>query len=227
MKAIDQDIRAISFQELRKPSMATNDKLLTLREVLTDLATATSDTSKYVLAMYGNYISALQQPFELERLPHCHSPVKKLASIKQQASGLERFLMDSFQLLMSTISVVETQTGAEQTIISMQRAGRTSRLTQLAFIYVPLTFITSIFDMDVKRPSDPLPPIWVCFITLLVAAAATAAIFGGYAVINLLRKRDDQATLARRNTVYSHAEHDGMVVDVEKQSGNAQATVRD
>jgi hypothetical protein len=40
----------------------------------------------------------------------------------------------------------------------MEQAARTAKLTQLAFVYIPLTFVTSIFGMNVRELSDPVPP---------------------------------------------------------------------
>lgn len=127
------------------------------------------------------------------------SPVDRLITIKREARDLERFLMDSFQLLMSSISVLETQRGAEQALISIEQAARTTRLTQLAFIYVPLTFVTSIFGMNVKEISEPLPPLWVCFVTLAVVAAGTAALLGGIELFIIRKKTTGDNWAAKGN----------------------------
>ena len=181
--------------------MATNAKLLTLREVLSELVTGTTETSKYVPSHVRQFYEALysSQPNARDYL-NFHSPVEKLTAIKQQANDLERFLMDSFQLLMSSLSVIETQTGAQQTRLSMEQAARTARPTQLAFIYIPLTFVTSVFGMNVKGLSDPLPPVWVCFVTLIVVVVATAAIFGGYELTYMLRRRAEHLVTTSRTT---------------------------
>jgi Mg2+ and Co2+ transporter CorA len=66
-----------------------------------------------------------------------------LQDILEQANVLEKFLMDSFTLLMSSISVLEAGFIREQ-------AQQSQMITRLAFLYVPLSFVTSIFGMNVK-----------------------------------------------------------------------------
>jgi hypothetical protein len=221
LKAIDKEIKTISFQELRNPDMATNAKLLTLREVLSELVTGATETSKYVPSHVRQFYEALYSSQSNARdYLNFHSPVEKLAAIKQQANDLERFLMDSFQLLMSSLSVIETQTGAQQTRLSMEQAARTARLTQLAFIYIPLTFVTSVFGMNVKGLSDPLPPIWVCFVTFIVVAVATAAVFGGYELTHLLKRRAEHLATASRTTMRPEPEVRALRDDLEKSRGD-------
>jgi Mg2+ and Co2+ transporter CorA len=192
--AIDEEIKAISFKELRDPVMQTeaNAKLLTLREALSKLATETADASKYVPSHVKLFYKKIYDKADARDTLDFHSPVERLAAINKQARELEKFLMDSFQLLMSSISVVETQRAADQAKLSMQQAklsmeqaDRTAKLTQLAFVYIPLSFVTSVFGMNIRELSDPVPPIWVCGVTLVVVAMATAAFS------NSLRYRPD------------------------------------
>ena len=106
----------------------------------------------------------------------------------------------------------------------MVQAVRTAKLTQLAFIYIPLSFVTSIFGMNVRELSDPVPPIWVCVVTLVIVAAATAAIFGSLRyrpdnllktlLKNLLSDRYAQA-LGMPRTLLPSRGTDAMTTDVE------------
>jgi Mg2+ and Co2+ transporter CorA len=206
--AIDREIKAISFQELPNPDMRTNSKLLTLRELLSELATGTAETHGNASSDIERFIDdgILRYMNSGEQLD-CYSPIKRLAAISQQASDLQRFLMDSFQLLMSSVSIAESQNATKQAMLSMEQAERTAKLTQLAFVYIPLTFVTSIFGMNVRELVDPVLPVWVCFVTLFVVAAATAAIFGSYkyrpdnVLRNLLSERYARALGLRRTDV--------------------------
>jgi Mg2+ and Co2+ transporter CorA len=219
---IDREIKAISFQELRNPDMRTNAKLLALREVLSELATGTADTSKYAPSQVHTFYGSIygREPHVLDGLDF-HSPIARLVMLSQQADELQRFLMDSFQLLMSSISVKETQNAADQAKMSTEQAARTAKLTQLAFVYIPLTFVTSIFGMNVRELSDPVPPLWVCAVTLVVIAAATAAIFGSYKykpvdlLSDLLRKRESNTRGLRRTATPSNGTK-AIATDVEK-----------
>jgi hypothetical protein len=233
--AIDHEIKTISFNELRDPDMRTNAKLLTLREVLSKLDAETAKTSKYAPIHVKEFYEAIYgmahrlDRSEIDELDF-HSPIARLEILNQQAGDLQRFLMDSFQLLMSSVSVAETQNAARQATMSMEQAARTARLTQLAFVYIPLTFVTSIFGMNVKELSDPLLPLWVCVVTLVVVSAATAAIFGSYKYkpVNLLgalfRQRELGTRGPRWNAVTSQGT-DAVATDEEKgptRSGLAQ-----
>ena len=70
---------------------------------------------------------------------------------------------------MSSLSIQASES-------SIQDAKRGILLTQLATIYVPLSFVTGIWGMNVKEISDPPRPIWMFGVTLVVAILATAAV---------------------------------------------------
>ena len=61
-----------------------------------------------------------------------------------------------------------------------QQAQRATMLTILAAIYLPLTLITGIFSMNIKKSNDGEPRFWSCILALLVIAGATEAGFFGY-----------------------------------------------
>lgn len=73
--------------------------------------------------------------------------------------------------LMSSISIAETQRGREQTT-------RVSKITFLAFIFVPLSFTTSFFGMNVTELSnDRLGLIWWFAMTVCVIGASLGVFF--------------------------------------------------
>lgn len=59
--------------------------------------------------------------------------------------------------LLSTMSILESQKSIEQ-------SRQVNQLTKLAFFYIPLSFISSVFGMNVKEIQTN-PPIWVFFVT--------------------------------------------------------------
>jgi Mg2+ and Co2+ transporter CorA len=61
--------------------------------------------------------------------------------------------------LLSTISILESQKSIEQ-------SQQVNKLTRLAFFYVPLSFISSVFGMNVKE-IQANPSIWVFFVTAI------------------------------------------------------------
>jgi Mg2+ and Co2+ transporter CorA len=87
----------------------------------------------------------------------------------EQANVLKKFLMGSFTLLMSSISVLKAGSIREQA-----QQGQT--ITQLAFLYVPLSFVTSIFGMNVKEINGSPLRIWVPVSAFLVVSRCTLGI---------------------------------------------------
>lgn len=81
--------------------------------------------------------------------------------------------MDSFNLLMSSMSVLEARRSIEQ-------AERAQRLTLLAFIYFPLSFVTGVFGMNVKEINGSPLSLSVFFAVLAIATALTGALFAGF-----------------------------------------------
>jgi hypothetical protein len=97
------------------------------------------------------------------------NPSEVFLEILNESKELEGFLMDTFQLLMSTISVLDSQA-------SIQDARRSARLTQLATIYVPLSFVTGIFGMNVKEINDSALSVWTAAVALVVVVILTAGL---------------------------------------------------
>ena len=110
MQAIDMDI---SFNEPYRPSLGTNTKWLRLRELLSVL------TAKVAQA-YSQVTSPLKSICEgvYDRRPaqtrscglsretlHHKSPIERLEQVQSDAAALQRFLMDTFQLLNSLFSI--------------------------------------------------------------------------------------------------------------------------
>ena len=98
------------------------------------------------------------------------NPVESHQRVLDQTVELDRLLMEMFQLLMSSISVRDSE-------LSIEQSQRATRLTQLAFIYVPLSFVTGIFGMSVQEISATGLSIWVCFVTLAIVVILTVGIF--------------------------------------------------
>jgi Mg2+ and Co2+ transporter CorA len=82
----------------------------------------------------------------------------------------EKFLMDSFTLLMSSISVMEVGSIKDQA----QQGQMTIRL---AFLYVPFSFVTDIFGMNIREINGSPLPMWVPVAAFLVVSACTLGMF--------------------------------------------------
>lgn len=88
----------------------------------------------------------------------------------EETTKLEAFLMETFQLFMSSVSVQDSR-------LSINQARRGSQITLLALIYVPLSFVTGIFGMNIQQISGSGLNIWVCFVTLVPVIVLTVLIF--------------------------------------------------
>jgi Mg2+ and Co2+ transporter CorA len=88
---------------------------------------------------------------DLPALKYIRYPDLILRETPEQTNVLEKFLMDSFTLLASSIGIMEAGSISDQA----QEGQMTIRL---AFLHVPLSFVMSIFGMNVKEINgSPLP----------------------------------------------------------------------
>jgi Mg2+ and Co2+ transporter CorA len=84
-----------------------------------------------------------------------YNPVKWLDVTYKEAKEVQGFFMETFQLLMSSMSVRESRLSAEQ-------ASRTTILTYLAILYLPLTVATGVFGTNIKEINGGTPEFyWV------------------------------------------------------------------
>jgi hypothetical protein len=100
--------------------------------------------------------AAVQQDFE-----HLH----------HRAQMLHTHCTESIAVLMNSIAITESQEAIAQT-------KRLGKLTFLAFIFVPLSFTTSFFGMNVKEltPEHGLP-IWAWFALSIPVTGLTISLF--------------------------------------------------
>ena len=123
------------------------------------------------------------------------TPARMHHSTLEEAIKLEKLLMETFQLLMSSISVQDARMGVEQSQISNRQSLRATQLTILASIYVPLSFVTGVFGMNLKQLNGSGLSIWVFFVAMAIAAIVTGIIFLGLQVHS---KREENRSEARK-----------------------------
>ncbi|KAK4890516.1 hypothetical protein LTR27_010797 [Elasticomyces elasticus] len=143
-----------------------NNRLHDLREDLADIKARVSETNTYIHAGLANYYDKFPGIKDRQQRTYM-SPAEHHRVILDRATKLEAFLMDTFQLLMSSLSVRDSQ-------MSIEQARRATLITYLAFIYVPLSFVTGVFGMNIKEINGSYLSVWVCFVTLAVVAIITA-----------------------------------------------------
>jgi Mg2+ and Co2+ transporter CorA len=64
-----------------------------------------------------------------------------------------------------SIGVVMNSMAIDESREAIVQAKRVSKLTLIAFIFVPLSFTTSFFSMQVREFDSHPPPIWAWFVT--------------------------------------------------------------
>ena len=104
-----------------------------------------------------------------------YDPIDFLAITHKEAGEVQEFLMQSFQLLMSSISVRESSLSAEQ-------ASRTTILTYLTVLYLPLTVATGVFEMNIKEINNGTLQFWWVIVVMLALMLSTVK-------VNFLLKR--------------------------------------
>lgn len=94
----------------------------------------------------------------------------------------ERLARDTSQTLRNCLNLVERSSTAlltEMQIVDSRRsiaeAESVSKLTELAFVFIPLSFVASLFSMQVKELSDGVP-------LYVFTLAAIATVFVAYAM---------------------------------------------
>ncbi|OCL06446.1 hypothetical protein AOQ84DRAFT_223796 [Glonium stellatum] len=159
---LDADIKRLSFNDIRHPNFEINGKLHDWREDLEQLKKYIPETLAYAFSNISAFF---------EKLPVCekrpvimsHAPIQNLENILKDTRELESFLIDTFQSLASSISVEQAQ--------------RATLLTQLAFIYVPFSFVTGVFGMKLKEINGSLLSAWACIVSMAIVILFTLGIF--------------------------------------------------
>jgi len=103
------------------------------RGLLTNFETILQQTKSWIEGPRGG------PKFGSDGLPELKSVEQRIEDRKR----LERRIEASFQVLMSTMSIIESRNAVSQ-------GESIGKLTELAFIFIPLSFATSFFGMEIK-----------------------------------------------------------------------------
>lgn len=163
-----ETINDVSFVEVPAPNHTTNEKLHNLREHLIRIQHGVSETLTWVPKGLESYF--LDGENTTYDRPAVSSPIERLKAMRLECKDLQTFLMETFQILMSSLSTMDSQT-------SIQQSKRGTLVAVLATVYVPLSFVTGIFGMNVSEINGSPLSVWVCFATLAVVVLLTATAF--------------------------------------------------
>ena len=170
LRALERDIKRISFEDIRRPDIRTNDELHKHRRDISLLVSQVPTTLKWIPAAVNAELEDVEKDSPNKYIGF---PDLVLRDVVERAELLEKFLMDTFSLLMSSISIMEAESSKDQ-------AHRGQVLTQLAFVYVPLSFVTGVFGMNVKEINGSPLSVWTAVVALSITVICTAALFGLY-----------------------------------------------
>lgn len=165
LRTLDKEIKRISFREIRNPRLEINSELHDRREDLARIKDGLIETEMYVPADVKEYFRTHPEWRSSSRIQ-----IENWKRLMDEATKLEAFLMETFQLFMSSVSVQDSH-------LSIDQAKRGSQLTFLAFIYVPLSFVTGIFGMNIQQINGSGLNIWVCFVALVPIFILTVMVF--------------------------------------------------
>ena len=168
LRILDRQIKCTGLDDIRRPSISINDTLHDQRAELMQILWHVGVALKWLPPSVKTELDAVKGYLPASK--YIGYPDVILRDILEQASLLERFLMDSFTLLMSSISILEATSIKEQ-------ARQGQMITRLAFLYVPLSFVTGIFGMNVREINGSPLPMWVPVVSFLVVSVCTLGIY--------------------------------------------------
>ena len=167
LSILEFQIRDIAFKQLTSDDENAleylNQTLHQQREEFAVLQSHVQYTKKSMHPEVRKHLARL--PTELAG----DAPLPTFDEIQKDAVELHRFLMDTFQLLTSTINIRDAK-------LSIEQSKRTTTLTQLAAVYLPLTLVTGIFGMNVREITRDDPSWWTCVVTLACVVVLTTSL---------------------------------------------------
>lgn len=158
LRLLTDQVKDTSFSNVEKPHRNTVLAMHELREDLDYLKAEVEKAVRYAPPTLAEYFeaSASSEWYQTDGLPLIF-----LEQMQRDAAALDEFLTNSLNLLLATIALRDSE--------------RADMLTWLAAVYVPLSFVTGIFGMNLRELSDPSPPVWLCLEVLGVVLLVTAA----------------------------------------------------
>ena len=116
-----------------------------------------SDTIAFLYDRESKFIARCSNSENLQQMDKVANRIlKDFNFLQREAEDLSRESREAINILMSSISVRESQKG-------LADARRIQVVTYLAFIFIPLSFVSSLFGMNVQEFSEPAPGTWLFF----------------------------------------------------------------
>lgn len=163
MRHLTNEVKDISFANVEKPH---RDALMAMHELREDLDYAKGELAKAVRYAPPTLADYFERSASSEWYQRDGLPLVFLKEMENDAAALDEFLTNSLNLLLASIALRDSQ--------------RADMLTWLAAVYVPLSFVTGIFGMNLRELNDSALPVWICLEVLGVVLLVTAALVIAY-----------------------------------------------
>ncbi|KAH7034648.1 uncharacterized protein B0I36DRAFT_316695 [Microdochium trichocladiopsis] len=158
-------LQQLAFEEIPTgPSIQQNTELHEARRKIAILAKDVANMLHWMPSSVRDDVAKAQREGAFVWFPD-----DAARQVISEAKALDQFVMDTFQLLMSTISVLAAESGLDE-------ARSAQKLMWLASVYLPLTMVTGIFGMNIREVNDSLLPWWACLLALVAMVGFTGTI---------------------------------------------------
>jgi hypothetical protein len=107
-----------------------------------------------------NWLAEVEPLLEPNKYRDDARSLNDLKDLLTQVSGLKQETTDTFQLLIGAIAIRDSEIQKQLARESRIQARRSTALTALAAIYLPLSLTTGIFGMNISEISQGAPKYW-------------------------------------------------------------------
>ena len=163
LRHLTNEVKDISFANVEKPH---RDALMAMHELREDLDYSKGELAKAVRYAPPTLADYFERSASSEWYQRDGLPLVFLKEMENDAAALDEFLTNSLNLLLASIALRDSRRG--------------DMLTWLAAVYVPLSFVTGIFGMNLRELNDSVLPVWICLEVLGVVLLVTAALVIAY-----------------------------------------------
>jgi hypothetical protein len=179
---------------------------------------------KYVERLYRDFgLWLAQAGTDLQR-PDREKLRDEMEDLREQILNMKQEISDTFQLLIGAINIKDSEIQKKLARDSKKQARRSTALTALAAIYLPLSLTTGVFGMNISEISaGNAPRYWAVLALSLGLLLATLPFL---LWIFLDKDDDDEISEGRRKSVGSHPGGNFDVLDQEKNGISRRSTAR-
>ncbi|KAJ4113256.1 hypothetical protein NW768_011535 [Fusarium equiseti] len=102
-----------------------------------------------------------------------HAKKSQIPGFSEELAELGEELLSLKSRSEQTLNFLIASTGITQSALVIDQTSGINKLTELAFFFVPLSFITAVFSMQVAELTDAPPSIWTWGLSLAVVFLVT------------------------------------------------------